>query len=122
MRTVLVEEWVQIPEGVTVNVKTRQVKVKGPRGEITKSFKHMPVEISIQKQQTKNRKGTYLNIKMWFGGSKQSCSVSTLKSLIRNMISGVITVRRYTSEAGMARSCGLLCSYFSLSTQIFNYN
>ena len=122
MRTVLVEEWVQIPEGVTVNVKTRQVKVKGPRGEITKSFKHMPVEISIQKQQTKNRKGTYLNIKMWFGGSKQSCSVSTLKSLIRNMISGVISVRRYTNVAGMARSCGLLCRNFSLSTQIFNYN
>jgi len=82
----------------------------------------MPVEISTQKQQTKKRKGTYLNIKMWFGGSKQSCSVSTLKSLIRNMISGVISVRRYTNVAGMARSCGLLCRYFSLSTQIFNYN
>ena len=32
---------------------------------------------------------------MWFGGSKQSCSVSTLKSLIRNMISGVISGYRY---------------------------
>jgi len=82
----------------------------------------MPVEISTQKQQTKKRKGTFINIKMWFGGSKQSCSVSTLKSLIRNMISGVISVRRYISVAGMARSCGLLCRYFSLSTQIFNYN
>ncbi len=95
MRTVLVEDWVQIPEGVTVSVKTRQVKVKGPRGEITKSFKHMPVEMSIQKQQTKQRKGLYLNIKMWFGGSKQSCSVSTLKSLIRNMINGTISGYRY---------------------------
>jgi large subunit ribosomal protein L9e len=47
MRTVLVEEWVQIPEGVTVTVKTRKVEVKGPRGVITKSFKHMPVEMSI---------------------------------------------------------------------------
>lgn len=72
------------------------MKVKGPRGEITKSFKHMPVEMSVQKQQTKKRKGQYLNIKMWFGGAKQSCSVSTLKSLIRNMINGTISVRRYT--------------------------
>ena len=32
---------------------------------------------------------------MWFGGSKQSCSVTTLKSLIRNMISGVINGYRY---------------------------
>jgi ribosomal protein L6P/L9E len=99
------------------------VKVKGPRGEITKSFKHMPVEMSIQKQQTKTRRGLYLNIKMWFGGAKQSCSVSTLKSLIRNMINGVISVRRYPFEAGEARTCGSLSRrFFSLSTQLFNYN
>ena len=48
--------------------------------------------MSVQKQQTKNRKGQYLNIKMWFGGAKQSCSVTTLKSLIRNMINGTISV------------------------------
>ena len=77
---------------VTLTVKTRKVKVKGPKGEITKSFRHMPVEMSIQKQQTRKRKGNYLNIKMWFGGTKQSCSVSTLKSLIRNMITGVTEV------------------------------
>ena len=77
---------------VTLTVKTRQVKVKGPKGEITKNFKHMPVEMKLLKQATKKRKGQFLNIKMWFGGSKQSCSVSTLKSLIRNMISGVINV------------------------------
>jgi large subunit ribosomal protein L9e len=71
------------------------VKVKGPKGEITKSFKHMPVELKLIKQQGKNRKGLYLNLKMWFGGTKQSCSVATLKSLIRNMISGVINGYRY---------------------------
>ena len=75
-----------------MTVKTRQVKVKGPKGEITKSFKHMPVEMKIMKQAAKKRKGLYLNIKMWFGGSKQSCSVTTLKSLIRNMIDGTINV------------------------------
>ncbi|TNV76871.1 hypothetical protein FGO68_gene5665 [Halteria grandinella] len=95
MRTILVEEWVQIPEDVTVSVKTRQVKVKGPRGEITKNFKHMPVELRILKQATRKRKGTFLNIKMWFGGSKQSCSVATLKSLINNMIAGTIKGYRY---------------------------
>jgi len=77
---------------VTLTVKTRRVKVKGPKGEITKDFRHMPVEMKTMKQATKNRKGLYLNIKMWFGGSKQSCSVATLKSLIRNMVSGVTQV------------------------------
>jgi ribosomal protein L6P/L9E len=97
------------------------VKVKGPRGEITKSFKHMPVEMKLMKQQTKNRKGLYLNIKMWFGGSKQSCSVATLKSLIRNMINGTINVRRYIIEVS-----GTLKrphqSSLCFSTQFINYN
>lgn len=77
---------------VTVEIKTRRVKVKGPKGEIVKSFKHMPCELKTMKQSTRTRKGLYVNVKMWFGGSKQSCSVSTLKSLIRNMITGVTKV------------------------------
>lgn len=78
---------------VKLSVKTRKVTVTGPKGEITKDFRHMPVEMLIKKQATKKRKGLYLNIKMWFGGLKQSCSVSTLKSLINNMITGVTQVR-----------------------------
>ena len=77
---------------VKVEIKTRRVKVTGPKGEIVKSFRHMPCELSIVKQSTRTRKGQFVNVKMWFGGSKQSCSVSTLKSLIRNMITGVTKV------------------------------
>ena len=58
----------------------------------------MPVELKTMKQDTRKRKGLYLNIKMWFGGAKQSCSVSTLRSLIRNMISGVITVSLFYTQ------------------------
>jgi len=79
---------------VTLTEKARRVTVKGKRGEITKSFRHMPVEMQIKKQNTRKRKGQYLCIRMWFAGKKQACSVSTLKSLIRNMITGVTQVRR----------------------------
>ena len=72
--------------------------MKGPKGEITKDFRHMPVEMKTMKQATKNRKGLYLNIKMWFGGAKQSCSVATLKSLVRNMITGVTEVRNFATQ------------------------
>ncbi len=89
------------------------MKVKGPRGEITKSFKHMPVEMKIMKQSTRTRKGQFLNIKMWFGGAKQSCSVSTLKSLIRNMINGTISVRRLNCFEGTLNG-GLSLDLFSL--------
>jgi hypothetical protein len=57
---------------------------------------------------------------MWFGGAKQSCSVSTLKSLIRNMINGTINVRRYiiredwgslASSAAAKVHLSFLCSF-----------
>jgi ribosomal protein L6P/L9E len=35
---------------VKVTIKARKVTVKGPKGEITKSFRHMPVELQIKKQ------------------------------------------------------------------------
>ena len=97
---------------VTVTVKNRKVTVKGAKGSITKDFRHMAVEMQIKKQATKKRKGTYVNIKMWFGGYKQSCSVSTLKSLIRNMITGVTLV-----SFSSLFDCNL-----SSSSQFNNYN
>jgi len=89
------ERYVCTPDAplVKLTVKTRKVTVKGPKGEITKDFRHMPVEMQVKKQETRKRKGQFLNIKMWFGNLKQSCSVSTLKSIIRNMITGVTQVR-----------------------------
>ena len=82
---------------VTLRVKARKVYVKGGKGEITKSFRHMPVEMRILKQNAKKRQGMYLNIKMWNAGKKQACSVSTLKSLVRNMITGVTDVSSLSS-------------------------
>ena len=79
---------------MTVTTKARYVTVKGPKGQITKNFRHMPVELQVKKQQTKKRKGQYLHLKMWMAGKKQACSVSTAKALIRNMVTGVTKVLR----------------------------
>ena len=78
---------------MTIKVKARMVVVKGPRGEITKSFKHMPVEMKATEVKTKKQKGHALSIVQWFGGYKQSCSVNTFASLISNMVTGVTKVR-----------------------------
>ena len=40
----------------------------------------------------KKRNGTYIRIRIWFGGTKQSCAVNTLKSHINNMCIGVTEV------------------------------
>ena len=36
---------VKVPEGVEASVKARTVTVKGPRGSLTKAFKHLSVDI-----------------------------------------------------------------------------
>ena len=77
---------------VTVTLKARKVTVKGKRGEVTKNFSHLAVELQKLKQNDNKRSGSFIRIRMWFGGYKQACAVNTLKSLIENMITGVTEV------------------------------
>ena len=77
---------------VTCKVNARKVTIKGKRGEVTKDFSHVACELKKMKQSTKKRNGTFIRIRIWFGGYKQSCAVNTLKSHITNMITGVTEV------------------------------
>merc|ERR1712045_715323 len=89
MRQMLKEDWVEIPAGVTATVNARKVTIKSKRGEVTKNFSHVACELKKMKQESKKRTGTFIRIRIWFGGYKQSCAVNTLKSHISNMIIGV---------------------------------
>ncbi len=53
VREINASEEVIIPEGVSVEVKARHVIVKGKRGTLERSFKHISVEMS----KGKNKKG-----------------------------------------------------------------
>ena len=88
----LKEDWVQVPDDVTCTVNARKVTIKGARGEITKDFSHVACELKKMQQKTKKRTGTFVRIRIWFGGYKQSCAVNTLKSHINNMQIGVTEV------------------------------
>ena len=77
---------------VKCEVNARKVTIKGERGSLTKDFSHVACELKKMKQDSKKRKGTYIRIRIWFGGTKQSCAVNTLKSHIGNMIIGVTEV------------------------------
>ena len=35
----------EIPEGIELSVKNREVSVKGPRGSLTKTFAHAPIDL-----------------------------------------------------------------------------
>lgn len=95
MRQLLTEEWIEIPAGIECHIKSRVVTIKGPKGEIKKDFSHIACELQTMKQNTKARKGTYIRIRMWFGTYKNSTSVNTLASLIKNMMTGCSEVFVY---------------------------
>lgn len=85
MRDVQAAEELEIPEGVTVEVKALIIHVSGPRGELTKNVKHCNMDIVVHKN-------TVL-LKVWQGHRKQIAGLRTIRSLINNMIIGVTKVR-----------------------------
>ena len=67
---------------VTLSVKSRLVTVKGKRGTLKKSFKHMPIEMT---KISKNK----LRLDIWFSNRKQGACLKTVIGHIRNMFKGV---------------------------------
>ena len=49
MKYLIKSEKVDIPSGVTVTAKSRIITVKGPKGTVTKNFRHIKAEIDVQK-------------------------------------------------------------------------
>uniref|UniRef100_A0A7R9YBB6 Large ribosomal subunit protein uL6 alpha-beta domain-containing protein n=1 Tax=Pinguiococcus pyrenoidosus TaxID=172671 RepID=A0A7R9YBB6_9STRA len=82
MRQILSSRLVSIPEGVTVEAKCRTVTVSGPRGELTRKFGHLKVDMQLVSADT-------LKVDLWFGTLKQRACIRTVCSHIENMITGV---------------------------------
>ena len=81
MKIVKTARSVPIPDGVTVLIKSRRVKVTGPRGSLQRSFKHQSFDMFV--------KDGKVNIELWFGNRKTISAVRTIASHIANMITGV---------------------------------
>ncbi|KAI8149732.1 ribosomal protein L6, alpha-beta domain-containing protein [Fennellomyces sp. T-0311] len=82
MKDIYKDDELTIPEGVTVNVKSRVVNVKGPRGELTKNLRHLNIEIKFD---GKNK----LRFVVYHGARKHVASIRTVRSIVNNMITGV---------------------------------
>merc|ERR1712080_527884 len=83
---------VKVPEGLSASVKSRVVEVKGPRGSLTKSFKHLAVDIYMTDKDT-------IKVEKWFGKTKQIAAVRTVCSHITNMFQGVTKGYLYKMRA-----------------------
>ncbi|GME69635.1 unnamed protein product [[Candida] boidinii] len=88
MKYVQSTESLAIPEGVTLNIKARIVKVVGPRGELSKNLRH--IDVTFKKINDRLVKITVHN-----GDRKHVAALRTVKSLIANMIKGVTLGFKY---------------------------
>jgi len=85
MRQINAVKTLAIPKEVTVTVKNREVTVKGPRGTLSRSFKHLRIDLQLVK------KGDQQTIiaELWFGNRLGLACLRTVLTHVQNMITGV---------------------------------
>lgn len=88
MRDILKTEELDIPDNVTVAIKSRIISVEGPRGKLEKNVRHINMDIQLIKG-----KCNKVTLAVWQGGRKHVACLRTIKSLIENMVTGVTKVR-----------------------------
>ena len=85
-----VKRTVSIPEGVKVKKKGNAVTVTGPKGELSRSFYHPKITISVSKNK--------VSVSSLMARRNESALVGCWESHIANMIKGVTTGYRYTMK------------------------
>jgi len=89
MKTIHQKSVIKIPEGVEVTIKARIVTVKGDRGTLSKSFKHMDVDVKH------NKDANTITVDKWFGKKKELSAIKTVCSHITNLFTGVTLGYKY---------------------------
>lgn len=74
-------ETVKIPENIDVTVSQKTVSIKGPLGKLERSFRHTPIDL--------RREGNEIVVEAVWPDKKVMALVGTIRSHIRNMITGV---------------------------------
>ncbi len=88
VRAVVVRDYVDIPEGVSVVVDGRRVVVKGPKGEVARDFSFAEnVGIFVE--------GGRVEVSKFFARKRDVAQVYAISAHIRNMILGVTKGFRY---------------------------
>ena len=77
----IIEDHIAIPDGVTVNMDGNVLKVKGPKGELCRTFSHPRVVVAIN--------GENVTVSCEYPRIKEKAMVGTFRAHIRNMFRGV---------------------------------
>lgn len=93
MKTILSSETMDIPDGISIKVKAKQIEVEGPRGKLVRNFKHLNLDFQLIKDEETGQKK--LKVDAWFGSRKATASIRTALSHVNNLIVGVTKGYRY---------------------------
>jgi len=89
-KQILSSRTLDIPSGVEVECKSRAVRVKGPRGTLSRDFRHLKLDLSLKT----NEDGVLqLVVESWYGSRKSLASIRSVCSHVSNLIVGVTQVR-----------------------------
>lgn len=80
-----------IPKDVKFEIKAKQIRVTGPRGVLTRDFKHLNLDF----QMIQDGEDKKLKVDAWFGSRKTTAAIRTAVSHINNLITGVTKGYRY---------------------------
>ncbi|MCL1810654.1 MAG: 50S ribosomal protein L6 [Methanomassiliicoccaceae archaeon] len=83
-----IESTIAIPDGVSVSKDGNTVKVKGPRGELSRNFAYPRVIIAIGEGE--------ISVSSEYPRTKEKAMVGTFAAHLRNMIKGVTVGFTYT--------------------------
>ena len=97
MKPTLSSEIIDIPANVTVEIKARKVKVTGPRGTLSRDFKHCQLEMEVIAPASADGPKR-IRVQKWFGSTRELAAVRSACSHMQNMFTGVQRGYKYTMK------------------------
>merc|ERR1711872_138681 len=91
MKVIKSSQTIAIPEGVTFKSVKRVVTMKGARGTLKRSFRHLNLDIKSTPK--------HVTVTMFFGNHKQIAAIRTVCSHITNMFTGVMEGFNYKMKS-----------------------
>ncbi|MCQ2055917.1 MAG: 50S ribosomal protein L6 [archaeon] len=83
-----IESTIAVPEGVLASMESNTMKVKGPKGELSRNFTHPTVSVVVEKD------GIVVSCE--YPNTKEKAMIGTFCAHIKNMIRGVTEGYIYT--------------------------
>ncbi len=102
MKSSIARETVKVPEGVDITIDQRKVSVKGPLGKLERDFYHMPIDL--------RREGDEVVVEAPWPNKKVRASVGSVRSHIKNMITGV--------TSGFTYKLKIVYAHFPMSVKV----